>query len=81
MPPVDSPSWQAVVHAFAQARTALPRPVVETASTKVVHELVAANADMVGVLPADVGHDLEKRGGVTAIRFPGTSPSSRKTAE
>ncbi len=70
VPPTDSPSWQAIVAACAAAKTAPPKPVVETASTKLVHALVCRHIDMAGVLPWDIGVDLEKLGGVRVMPFP-----------
>jgi DNA-binding transcriptional LysR family regulator len=70
VPPTNSPSWQAMSAAFAAAKAALPSPVVETASTKLVHALVASHRDMVAVLPADIGMDLEQLGGVRVVPFP-----------
>jgi len=69
-PPDDSPTWHAIVAAATAAREALPRPTLETASTKLVHALVRANDDVVGILPADVAAELEKLGGVRALPFP-----------
>lgn len=69
-PPIESPSWQAIVSACVAAKAPPPRPVVQTSSTKLVHAMVAHNADMVAVLPADIGDDLERRGGVRALPFP-----------
>lgn len=69
-PPLDSPTWLAIASAYAAAKVPLPVPVVETASTKVAHALVAGNTDMVAVLPADIGADLEKLGGVRVVPFP-----------
>lgn len=69
-PPVDSPTWHAIVASWPTSTVSLPRPIVETASTKLVHALVSTSADMIAVLPADVGLELEKLGGVRALPFP-----------
>lgn len=70
VPPNDSPSWHAIVVAFSIAKVTPPLPVLETASTKLVHALVAKNLDMIAVLPLDIGRDLEKLGGVRVLSFP-----------
>lgn len=70
VPPTDSPSWQAIVAAYTAAKETPPHPVVETASTKLVHALVATSVDMVAVLPLEIGADLEKLGGVRVVPFP-----------
>ncbi|HVZ46888.1 MAG TPA: LysR family transcriptional regulator [Ramlibacter sp.] len=69
VPPLDSPTWQAIVAVYGNAKMAPPTPAVETASTKAVHALVAANVDMVAVLPLDIGRDLEQLGGVRVVAF------------
>lgn len=70
MPPASSPSWHAILAAFRAAKTPAPHPVVETASTKLAHALVAGHPDMAAVLPLDIGSDLGKLGGVRVLPFP-----------
>lgn len=70
LPPRDSPTWESIVTACVSAKQLPPEPVLETASTKLVHAMVAAHADMVAVLPLDIGADLERLGGVIVLPFP-----------
>lgn len=72
LPPRDSPTWHAIVTAFNSVKIAVPQPVLETASTSLVHAMVGAHADLVAVLPLDVGLDLEKLGRVRVLPFPAT---------
>ena len=43
---------------------------VEAGSTKIIHLLIGANTRMLGVVPSDVGHDIERLGGVRHLPFP-----------
>ncbi len=70
LPPRDSPTWHAIVTAFNSVKLVLPQPVLETASTTLVHAMVGAHADLVAVLPLDMGMDLEKLGRVRVLPFP-----------
>jgi DNA-binding transcriptional LysR family regulator len=71
LPPANSPTRAAIAQACAKARVAPLTAVVETASTKVVHELVQSHQKFAAVLPFDIGSDLEKLGGVRVVPFPG----------
>jgi DNA-binding transcriptional LysR family regulator len=70
VPPTNSPTWQAITAALTSLKIGAPTTPVETASTKLVHALVAAHPDMAGIVPLNVGRDLEKLGGVRAVPFP-----------
>ena len=56
--------------AFVAAGLSPPVPAVEAGSTKIVHLMIAANTGMLGIVPADVGRDIEHLGGVRHLPFP-----------
>lgn len=69
LPPQGTPSRMAINEAFAAARLAPPVATVEAGSAKIVHLAISANSRMLGVVPSDVGHDVERLGGVRHLRF------------
>ena len=60
----------AIQAAFISAKLPPPNAEVETASTKLIHLLVSTHPNMIGVVPAEIGADLERLGGVRSLRFP-----------
>jgi len=72
LPPRDSPTWHAIVSAFNSVKIPVPQPVLETASTTLVHAMASAHPDVVAVLPLDIGEDLQKLGQVRVLPSPAT---------
>ena len=70
LPPEGTPSRVAINEAFAAARLAPPVATVEAGSTKIIHLMIGANSRMLGIVPSDVGHDIERLGGVRHLPFP-----------
>ena len=70
LPPQGTPSRVAINEAFAAARLAPPVATVEAGSTKIIHLTISANSRMLGIVPSDVGHDVQRLGGVRRLSFP-----------
>ena len=70
LPPEGTPSRMAVNSVFAAARLPPPVATVEAWSTKIIHLTISANSRMLGIVPSDVGHDIERLGGVRHLPFP-----------
>jgi DNA-binding transcriptional LysR family regulator len=70
LPPQGTPSRMAINEAFAAARLAPPVATVEAGSTKIIHLTISANSGMLGVVPSDVGHDVQRLGSVRHLPFP-----------
>ena len=70
LPPDGTPTRAAINAAFAKAMLAAPVATVEASSAKIIHLAVRANPRMLGVVPADTGHDIERLGGVKRLPFP-----------
>jgi len=70
LPPEGTPSRMAVNEVFAAARLPPPVATVEAWSTKIIHLTISANSRMLGIVPSDVGHDIQRLGGVRHLPFP-----------
>jgi len=70
LPPQGTPSRMAINEAFAAARLAPPVATVEAGSTKIIHLTISANSRMLGIVPSDVGDDVQRLGGVRRLPFP-----------
>ena len=70
LPAEGTPSRMAIDEAFAASKLAPPVATVEASSTKVIHLTISANLRMVGIVPSDVGHDIQRLGGVRHLPFP-----------
>ena len=70
LPPQGTPTRVVINEAFVAAGLAPPIAAVEAGSTKIVHLLIAGNTGMLGIVPADVGRDIERLGGVRHLPFP-----------
>lgn len=70
LPPHGTPSRIAINDAFAAARLAPPVATVEAGSTKIIHLTISANSRMLGVVPSDIGFDVQELGGVRRLPFP-----------
>lgn len=70
LPPSGSPTRVAFDDAFLKQHLPAPRPVLETASSKVIHSVVSAVPGMVAVVPSEVGRDLVDMGGVVNVPLP-----------
>lgn len=70
LPPEGTPTRAAINAAFARAMLPAPVATVEASSAKIIHLTVRANARMLGVVPSDTGHDIERLGGVRRLPFP-----------
>ncbi len=70
LPPQGTPSREAINEAFAAASLPIPVAAVEAGSTKIIHLTIRANPRMLGIVPSDVGHDIQRLGGVRRLPFP-----------
>ena len=70
LPPQGTPSRTAINEAFAAARLSPPAATVEAWSTKIIHLMISANHRMLSIVPWDVGHDVQRLGGVRHLPFP-----------
>jgi DNA-binding transcriptional LysR family regulator len=70
LPPQGTPSRTAINEAFAAARQSPPVATVEASSTKIIYLTISANSLMLGIVPSDVGRDIERLGGVRHLPFP-----------
>ncbi|MFS8980350.1 LysR family transcriptional regulator [Cupriavidus necator] len=71
LPPTGSPTRLAINQAFAVARLPTPSASIETSSPRTIYDVVRERTDMLAIVPAEIGHDLERLGGVRSLRFPG----------
>ncbi len=60
----------AINEAFVAVGLSPPVATVEAGSTKVIHLMIGANSRMLGIVPSDVGHDIQRLGGVRHLPFP-----------
>jgi DNA-binding transcriptional LysR family regulator len=72
LPPQGTPSRAAINEAFVAARLSPPIATVEAGSTKLIHLMIGANSRMLGIVPSDVGYDIQHLGGVRHLPFPVT---------
>ena len=70
LPPEGTPSRMAINAAFEAARLPAPIATVEAWSTKIIHLTVSANSRMLAIVPTEVGHDIQRLGGVRQLPFP-----------
>ncbi len=70
LPPQGTPSRMAINEAFAAAKLPLPVATVEAGSSKIIHLAISGNNRMLGIVPSDVGHDIQRLGGVRRLPFP-----------
>jgi DNA-binding transcriptional LysR family regulator len=70
LPPRHSPTQLALNEFFASKGIAPPLAAIETASAKTIRALVSTQVDMIGIVPSDIGRDLESWGGVLCRPFP-----------
>jgi len=70
LPPQGSPTRAAFVDVFAARNETPPATIIETTSAKAIRALVSVRPDMIGLVPDDIGRDLESWGGVHARPFP-----------
>ncbi|MGY8524448.1 LysR family transcriptional regulator [Paracidovorax citrulli] len=71
LPPPQSPTRLAINRAFLEVGLALPLPVIETASTRTIYDMLRHSADLLGIVPSEIGRDFRRLGGVHETRFPG----------
>lgn len=70
LPPKESPTRIAINETFSAAGVAPPVASIETAATKLIYDVIRTRTDMLGVIPFEVGRDLERLGGVSTLPFP-----------
>ena len=63
-----TPMREQITDFFLRAGVAPPPPVVESLSSKVIGELVAANERAVSIVPADIAQELVRIAGVAIVR-------------
>lgn len=70
LPPQGTPSRRVINDCFVAAGLAPPVATVEASSTKIVRLVVSMHEDMLGVVPSEIGRDIEQLGGVRRYEFP-----------
>jgi DNA-binding transcriptional LysR family regulator len=70
LPPDGTPTRATINAVFAKAKLAAPVATVEASSTKIIHLTLRANPRMLSIVPSDVGHDIQRLGGVRRLPFP-----------
>ncbi|XAH22534.1 LysR substrate-binding domain-containing protein [Xylophilus sp. GW821-FHT01B05] len=72
----QTPMREQITDVFLRASVAPPSPVVETLSSKLIGELIAANERAVSIVPADIAEELVRIAGVAIVphRFGWTLP-------
>ncbi len=68
--PRDTPMREQVTDLFLRAGAKPPPPFVESLSSKVIGELVAANDRAVSIVPDDVARELARIAGVAIVNHP-----------
>ena len=63
-----TPMREQITDFFLRAGVAPPPPIVESLSSKVIGELVAANERAVSIVPADIAQELVRIAGVAIVR-------------
>ena len=64
-----TPEREQVSAVFLEAGITPPTPVVETHSTKLTGELIAANDEAISIVPADVAEELVRIAGVAIVPY------------
>lgn len=64
----QTPMREQITDFFLRAGVAPPAPFVESLSSKVIGELVAANERAVSIVPADIAQELARIAGVAIVR-------------
>lgn len=64
----QTPMREQITDFFLRAGVAPPPPYVESLSSKVIGELVAANERAVSIVPADIAEDLVRIAGIAIVR-------------
>ena len=70
LPPQRTPSRMAINEAFAAAGLPLPVATIESGSSRIVHVAISGNKRMLGIVPSDIGQDIQALGGVRRLPFP-----------
>ncbi|AOB41075.1 LysR family transcriptional regulator [Bordetella parapertussis] len=70
LPPASSPTRMAFVEAFVSRNAVAPVARIETTSARLVHSAISSNMASLGLLPLDIGQELERWGGVRCKAFP-----------
>jgi len=72
LPPQGTPSRTAINEVFAAAGLPVPVATIESGSSRIIHVALSGNNRMLGIVPSDVGRDMERQGGVRCLPFPVT---------
>jgi len=72
LPPQGTPSRTAINEAFAAAGFPFPVATIESGSSRIIHVAISGNKLMLGIVPSDLGHDIQGLGGVRRLSFPVT---------
>jgi DNA-binding transcriptional LysR family regulator len=70
LPPQGTPSRMAINEAFSTAGLSLPVATIESGSSRIVHVAISGNKRMLGIVPSDIGQDIQALGGVRRLPFP-----------
>lgn len=70
LPPQGTPSRIAINEAFTAAGVAHPVATIESGSSRIIHVAISGNKRMLGIVPSDIGHDIQSLGGVRRLPFP-----------
>lgn len=66
---VHTPEREQVSTVFLEAGITPPTPIVESDSTKLIGELIAANDEAISIVPADVAEELVRIAGVAIVPY------------
>ncbi|MGB6105460.1 MAG: LysR substrate-binding domain-containing protein [Pusillimonas sp.] len=66
---VHTPEREQVSNVFLEAGITPPTPIVESYSTKLIGELIAANDQAISIVPADVAEELVRIAGVAIVPY------------
>src|SRR5690606_17500883 len=70
LPPINSPTRQAFAKVFESRGLHTPYAQVETTSARLIHSLVKQEPDVLGLVPVNIGRELQSLGGVRWTEFP-----------
>ncbi|MBV7484883.1 LysR family transcriptional regulator [Bordetella sp. BOR01] len=70
LPPANSPTRLAFVEAFVGRDAVAPTARIEATSARVVHSAISSGIAGLGLLPLDIGRELETWGKVRCLAFP-----------
>ena len=70
LPPRGTPSRTAINECFAAAGLEPPAATIEASSSKVIYHVLCMHPQMLGVVPSEIGAEIERLGGIRRHAFP-----------